>query len=340
MITPKKFPFVCGNSVDVNRISNGLIDEGVEVDVVTPDDIDISDKGISGIDGVDVEFDLVHMFHSYKSRIGVEVASQLGVPYVVTMTGTDFNVDLFGERKDIVLDVINNASYLTFISNAAELKVTDQITKVSKKLIKRGKLIIGGKDKVDYFREKFGFCEDDFVFLVNAVIRPIKNIISVIEPLEKLYNMFPNVKLLFVGEAHPEEKTNYFDKFQKAIADKVWIKYVGGVSFEDIGGIYSLANVIINSSLSEASPVVIEEALTMGKPVLVSNIEGNKAIVENKVNGLVYDCDEDLYELAKLLYVDENLREKLSVGAFSRECNKNEIEDYIEIYKHVISSKN
>jgi glycosyltransferase involved in cell wall biosynthesis len=334
MITPKKFPFVCGNSVDVNRISNGLREKGVEVDVITPDELDVTD-----IDGLkDMDYDLVHLFHSYKSRIGVEIASKLGFPYVVTMTGTDFNVDLCGDRKEIVLDVINNASYLTFISNAAEKKVTDDVVVKPKKLIKRGELIIGGKDKFDYFRKKFGFCEDDFVFLVNAVIRPIKNIISVVEPLEKLHDMFPNVKLLFVGEAHPEEKTNYFDKFKKAIAGKAWIKYVGGVSFENIGGMYNVVDVVINSSLSEASPVVIEEALTMGKPVLVSNIEGNKALVEDKVNGLVYCGCSEFYELAKLLYVDEELRKKLSAGASGGECNISEIEDYIDVYEKVLSN--
>jgi len=329
MITPKKFPFVCGNSVDVNRISNGLKEKGLEVTVVTPDEVDIDEIGEG--------FDLVHMFHAYKSRIGKEIASKLRIPYVVTMTGTDFNVDLCGDRKDIVLDVINNANYLTFISPAAELKVTNQITVVPKKLIMRGKLIISGIDRVGFFRERFDLVDEDFVFLVNAVIRPIKNILSVIEPLEKLHNEFPNVRLLFVGEAHPEEKTNYFDKFKKAIVGKSWIKYVGGVSFEDIGGLYGAVDVIINSSLSEASPVVIEEALTMGKPVLVSNIEGNKAIVEDKVNALVYDNSNEFYELAKLLYVDEELKEKLSAGALARVCNENEIEDYIGVYESVMS---
>ena len=316
IITPCYFPHICGNSVDVHRISQGLKKKSIGVKVITPKIKEINGK-----------FDLIHIFHAYKSRMGKEIAKKLNVPYVVTMTGTDFNIDLLNEKKETVLDVINNATSLTCISPAAQ----KNFKKI--KLIKRGKLLIQGKGT--NFRKKFNFSKTDFIFLVNAIIRPVKNVISVIKPLEKLHKEYPAAKLLFVGEQHHKDKGDYFENFKKAIANKDWITYAGRVEVDEIKDIYDAVDVVINSSLSEASPLVVEEALTLGKSVLASNIEGNKSLIKNNKNGLVFE--DDLFEKAKKLYENSSLREKFYEQSKNREVNKKEIDDYISVYQEALN---
>ena len=85
IVTPAYLPDVTGNSITAHRIYKGLRDKGVEVKVVVGADCSPSD----------FKPDIIHALHALKGGVPAkEMADRLGVPFVVTVTGTDFNIDL------------------------------------------------------------------------------------------------------------------------------------------------------------------------------------------------------------------------------------------------------
>ncbi|MPN34247.1 hypothetical protein SDC9_181740 [bioreactor metagenome] len=99
---------------------------------------------------------------------------------------------------------------------------------------------------------------------------------------------------------------------------------------------YRHAAVVLNTSLAEAIPNSILEAMYLERPVVVSNIPGNLAVVENNVNGLVYTSYEHLVDHLVTLLNDRQLAQRLgkSAGTFvSNQFNTiSEIASYIQLY--------
>jgi hypothetical protein len=104
LISPHVFPAARGNAVTVRRIELGLRDRGVQVRVVgldrhTPEQIlEMLER---------IRPDAVHGFHATAAGpTAVAAATRLGIPAVITLTGTDANQDLAETgRRPLVLDV-------------------------------------------------------------------------------------------------------------------------------------------------------------------------------------------------------------------------------------------
>ena len=110
-LTPFAFPSVRGNAVTVGRIAHGLRERGVEVTVW--------DLSATTAPHVEAAVDayrpaLIHAFHAYRAGpIGLRLARRMELPLVVTLTGTDVNLDLFdAEHAPLVRRVLEGASAL------------------------------------------------------------------------------------------------------------------------------------------------------------------------------------------------------------------------------------
>ena len=97
LVTPHYFPSVRGNSITVQRIESGLRDQGIEVQVFSLDRQD--EAGILAALRR-ARPDVVHGFHATAcgALIG-EAARALNIPSVITLTGTDVNLDLFDPAR-------------------------------------------------------------------------------------------------------------------------------------------------------------------------------------------------------------------------------------------------
>ncbi len=90
----------------------------------------------------------------------------------------------------------------------------------------------------------------------------------------------------------------------------------------------------------ENSPIVLREALLSGKPVIASNLGGVPEIVEDGVNGLLFDPfkEGDLLEKTRRILGDRDLLKRLIEGA--QEVKLDSLENHFEkvtgIYKSII----
>ncbi len=87
---------------------------------------------------------------------------------------------------------------------------------------------------------------------------------------------------------------------------------------QDVPAILAAADLYVLPSLWEGLPIGLLEAMSMGKAVIVSDVDGTSEIVQNYENGLLISTDELIDNLAAALMSicsDENLRKSLSEKA-------------------------
>jgi glycosyltransferase involved in cell wall biosynthesis len=187
------------------------------------------------------------------------------------------------------------------------------------------------------FSDKVKLTGEEFIFLVPAGIRPVKNVIFCLGPLARLREKYPFLRLIYAGPILDEE---YGAKFLEAIKGLDWVIYLGAVPHEHMYSLFNLADVIINSSISEGMPNAILEAMSLGKAVLVSKIHGNEALVSDGQDGLIFDSESDFYSKAEKLIQEEDLRKKLGTQAKKKVrlnfSNRREIEDHLQVYKQAL----
>src|SRR3990170_3644423 len=99
LITPYYYPSVRGNAVTVGRIAAGLRERGHQGEVLSLDACKNAREIPSAIRVFDP--DLLHGFHAFMTgELVVNEAKADDVPPLVTITGTDVNIDLFHPERE------------------------------------------------------------------------------------------------------------------------------------------------------------------------------------------------------------------------------------------------
>ncbi|HWP49889.1 MAG TPA: glycosyltransferase [Candidatus Limnocylindrales bacterium] len=193
--------------------------------------------------------------------------------------------------------------------------------------------------RIHDFSDKLKLTGEEFIFLVPAGIRPVKNVTFCLRPLARLREKYPCLRLVYAGPILDEE---YGTQFLEAIKGLDWVIYLGAVPHENMYSLLNLADVVINSSISEGMPNAILEAMSLGKAVLVSKIPGNEALVTDGREGFTFSSESEFYSKAERLIREEDLRKKLGARAKKKVIlnfsNRREIEDHLQVYKQAMEA--
>lgn len=73
-------------------------------------------------------------------------------------------------------------------------------------------------------------------------------------------------------------------------------------------------DLVINTSLSEGLAAVTLEAASAGKIMLARNNSGNASVIQNGVNGLLFDSPPEFIQLVDKLFSDNDYRAKLEAS--------------------------
>ena len=206
LITPYYFPSVRGNSVTVQRIESGLR-EGRQGRGAVPRPTR-PERSWGPSDPGDQTF--VHGFHAAASGpLVAEAAGALGIPSVITLTGTDVNQDLFdSQRCALVREPLNAARAIVVFHEAIGEIVRRTLPNIAGKLRVIGQAVLCKESRYD-LRATLGLHPGDFVFLHPAGVRRIKNIPAVIPWLATLQHRHFALKYILAGpviESHEAER--------------------------------------------------------------------------------------------------------------------------------------
>ena len=105
------------------------------------------------------------------------------------------------------------------------------------------------------------------------------------------------------------------------------------------------ANIFLSTSLYEGLPISILEAMSVGLPIIASNVVGNRDTIENGKSGFLYNLEniETAVRYLKKLSKSKILRQKLGNSAFNRQrsifSRNSMVQQYMQIYRDQINRK-
>jgi len=130
---------------------------------------------------------------------------------------------------------------------------------------------------------------------------------------------------LIAGDIN-NEKTPDFDYYNR-VKNKIdmylkdQVHFVGWVTHSNLFEFYSKLDLgVLFSKYREGNSMFLIEALSMGVPVLATNIGGNKEIVSNTLNGYLFDIDGLIANLVDKILELHN--DKLHITTMSNEAVK------------------
>ncbi|GIM46809.1 glycosyl transferase [Collibacillus ludicampi] len=326
LILPPGQPASGGNVTYSHRLKRGLAPRGIRIHIVNADQVTENDFA---------QADLVHVYNAYRTGCRVlPDLKRLHKPMILTITGTDVNEYFYqADTHEMMLDVLHYASRIIVLTHSARNELIEALPEVAGKavVINLGVDLPQGSTKS---REEYGFGQDDFIFLLPAGIRPVKDPLFAYEPLSSIHKEFPQIRFVLAG---PRMDEKLFSLLETKLAESEWMKYLGEVPHEEMPALMKVSDVVMNTSKSEGLSHALLEAMSLRKPVLASHVPGNIDLIEDGKNGLLFRDADELAEKARTLILDSELRARLGeAGRLTVETFysvENEINQFESLYR-------
>ena len=142
-----------------------------------------------------------------------------------------------------------------------------------------------------------------------ARLAPWKGYKALIEIMPRLIEKFKDVKLVIVGDG--PEKKNLRSKIKDLVLENS-VKLIGAVPHQETGKYFKAADLFVLNTGYEGLSHVLLETLAMKLPAVVSRIGGNQEVIEDGVNGYLFEYNnkEEIYNKVCDLLSDENKQQK------------------------------
>ena len=162
--------------------------------------------------------------------------------------------------------------------------------------------------------------EKKYKFGVISRFSEDKNIPMFILSIIPIFKKYPKYKCYLVGT-----ESEYYNEYLKYIIKinnlQNYILFEGYQ--ENVVKYYEIFDFVILPSVSEGCSYNIIEAMSLGLPVICSNVGGNDELIKNDDNGVIYNYTS-IRELEKKYIYIKNYNEQLSkIGYFINENTEN-----------------
>jgi glycosyltransferase involved in cell wall biosynthesis len=337
VLAPFALTAIRGNAVTVERVVAGLRASGVDIALW-----DVSTREEAAV-ALEVERSrprLIHAFHAFRTGpLALRLARRLEVPLLVTLTGTDANHELLdATNAPHVRRVLEGASAVT----AFDVSIVEHVAAILPDL--RGRLTVVPQAvrfeaQVPFdLGARWALPADRILFLIAAGIRPVKAPRVPLPAFDRVVAAEPRVRLLYAG---PVLDAGEGQALSAALANRPWARHVGVVPHSEMPSLLAQADVVLNCSVSEGGMAnSVLEGMAAGRPVLASDIPGNRALVEHEVTGLRFATDEELVAAALRLARDGDLRARLGERGRARIERDfppaREIDGYLALYRRLV----
>ena len=171
----------------------------------------------------------------------------------------------------------------------------------------------GQLPEVSLVKEKMGL-QNKLVIGCIGRLHPQKGQIFLIEAFAHIAQVYPNSKLLLVGEG--AERALLEQRVQQLnLQERVW--FVGGVKDAEYNEMFAAIDIYVQPSIFEGLPRTLLDAMYYGKPIIASDINGNSEAIISGENGILVPSGNvhALVDAIKALADDEKRREELGAAA-------------------------
>jgi glycosyltransferase involved in cell wall biosynthesis len=337
LVSPFVLPVSCGNSIFAERLRAGLAASGC--------DVALFDCRPGSLDRVR-QFDphLLHSINAERPRQWIREFFQQGkrIPWVITLTGTDYNTWCgVADPPPQLVESFTQADALVVFHEDALQTVSRCLPFAAGKIlvIAQGVSPAGVVSDRQTVRQRYGLRSDAVIFLMVAGIRPVKNITAAISAFQTVEQEVTEAALVLVGPVIDQREAEQVFSLGGTLRR---FCYLGELPPPVVRELMGAADVLVNTSLHEGMPGAVLEAMAAGLPVIASAVAGNRALVRDNENGLLYSGDNpgEFINAAVRLAADNALRACL--GAAGREKTaacfsvEQELENYQRLYRSLL----
>lgn len=287
-MTPSPTDLYLGPASTVQRYREGLQRRGHLCELIG----DAGDGALKeSLEGAMERFkpDLVHAHDAW--RTGIHLLG-LRLPWVVSVSGDDLHRDIKDPQMGpLVCEVLRRAhrvlapapSTVQLVEEFAPEAVgrIDLVPRAAKSLP------TGGTD----LRRSLGIPRNRLLILLAGGLRPVKGQERAINMMSILRKNGVDAELVIVG---PEQDEEYAAELRRKAATDPRIRVLPPLSRERMGATYLNADVVLNTSHGEVMSPVILEAGLLGRPIVASDVPGNRDLVRHQETGLLFDDEESM----------------------------------------------
>jgi len=156
--------------------------------------------------------------------------------------------------------------------------------------------------------------QDSLVVNTAARLVPLKGIGPLIELLPQLMKRYEDLIFVITGDGPLREE---LESKARQLQVSGQVVFTGNLAKDALGAVISRADVFVLNSSYEGMSHQLLEAISLGTPVVVTDVGGNSELITNEVNGLLvpYGNRQALYDAIVRLLDSKPLAKRLSTEA-------------------------
>jgi len=270
--------------------------------------------------------------HAFRSG---RLMTELGVPYVIVLGGTDVNINVNQPEKRTVMEqaLRGAGAIIAFTAEMlATLVSTCPSVRYKAHLVPQAILtsvpplpVLASAPPTDAAAdtakdeqavlEHLDIRAGELLLLLPAGLRPVKDVLFAVEAIAEWHRRGSGVVLRIVGPQLDPEYTGSVQRALDALQPVRAVAWCGALPQRELHLAMRAAQAVLNTSQSEGMCNSILEAFAIGTPVLARRNEGNAALVADGETGMLIDTPVELVDRVRLLLGDRGLRMKLAANA-------------------------
>ena len=264
----------------------------------------------------------IDIIHAHGTRANSNVfwaAKSLDIPLIYTIHGWSFHDD----QKPLVKKFrILSEKFLTSRASL-NISVSESNKQSGQKYIRSfsSTVVNNGIDQDKFnpaksftsIRQELGIDKNTTLLLFIARFTAHKQPLTLIRAFADVVKKIPALRLLMVGDG--DEKSTALNLVKELSLEEniIFLPFR-----QDVPAILKAADIFILPSLWEGLPIGLLEAMSMGKAVIATRVDGTSEIVKHRDNGYLIDVNnlqQNLAEAIILLASDSNLRQQFGANA-------------------------
>lgn len=249
--------------------------------------------------------DIVHAHDAL--RTGVQLLG-LRTPWVVSLSGEDLHSDMLDEwQGGLVCEVVRRAHRVLAPSPEAaavvEQRVPEAVGKIDVVPRAAVRLPTDGTD----LRRSLGIPRQRFLVFLPGGLRPIKGQHRAMAMVGVLRSAGADVEMIVAG---PDQDPVYAAEVRALAAQHVGVRVLPTLAHDRMGAAYTDADVVLSASLAEGMAPTLLEAGILGRPIVASDVPGNRELLRHKETGLLFADEQQMAQQVLALY-----RNRAAAGA-------------------------
>lgn len=167
-------------------------------------------------------------------------------------------------------------------------------------------------------RKELGLTEENFIFSMIARLEPVKDHRTFILAAAEASRTHPEMRFLIVGDGSLAQSL-------RALADDLGMsnKIIFAGFRQNVAPFLAISDVNVNCSFSETSCLAVSEGMSAGKSSVVSDCDGNIAMINDGENGLVFERENSEMLATAMITLCENRELCARMGASAKTAFEN-----------------